>query len=97
MQQSTTKAQETVDQANNAGTALQNITEAVSTIKQMNIHIASAVEEQGKVSEEINKSIITLNDIAENSSEKAQNIAHAGSKISQIASESDTLVGTFKM
>jgi len=97
MQQSTTKAKETVEQANNAGSALTSITEAVSTINQMNIHIASAAEEQGKVSEEINKSIITLNDIAENTSEKAQNTAHSGAKISQIANESDKLVGTFKI
>ena len=97
MQQSTTKAKETVAQANNAGAALQSITDAVSTINQMNIHIATAAEEQGKVSEEINKSIITLNEIAENTSERAQKTAHSGSKISQIANESDKLVGTFKI
>lgn len=97
MQQSTTKAKETVEQANHAGTALNSITEAVSTINQMNIQIATAAEDQGKVSEEINKSIITLNDIAEHTSEKAQNTAHSGSKISHIAIESDKLVGTFKI
>lgn len=97
MQQSTAKAKETVEQANHAGTALNSITEAVSTINQMNIQIATAAEEQGKVSEEINKSIITLNDIAEHTSEKAQKTADSGCKISQIASESDKLVGTFKI
>lgn len=97
MEHSTTKAKETVAQANNAGAALQGITAAVSTINQMNIHIATAADEQGKVSEAINKSIITLNDIADNTSEKAQKTAHSGSKISQIANESDKLVGTFKI
>ena len=97
MQQSTAKAKETVEQAGHAGAALTSITEAVSTINQMNIQIATAAEEQGKVSEEINKSIITLNNIAEHTSEKAQKTADSGSKISQIAIESDKLVGTFKI
>lgn len=97
MHQSSTKAKETVEQANNAGAALTSITEAVSTINQMNIHIATAAEEQGKVSEEINNSIVKLNDIAESTSEMAQKTNQSGTQISHIANESDKLVGTFKI
>ena len=54
-----------VTQATQAGNALDSITQAVREITEMSIQIATAAEEQSMVSEEINRNIYNIADIAE--------------------------------
>ncbi|MCB1849801.1 MAG: CZB domain-containing protein [Gammaproteobacteria bacterium] len=56
---------ETVDQAAQAGSALQQITQAISTINDMTLHIATAAEEQSAVVTDISGHISTIDHLAE--------------------------------
>ena len=66
MEQGSSKSTETGTKAEEAAAALSQIAEAVSGISQANLQIASAAEEQGAVSEDIDRNVSMLNDSALN-------------------------------
>jgi methyl-accepting chemotaxis protein len=86
-----------VDQAAAAGQALQTINTAVEHISNMNTQIASAAEEQSSVTEEINRSIVSINEVAEQSVAGAQQTAQASDDLARLAEQLKGLVGRFKV
>lgn len=90
-------AKDGVEQAAKAGTSLDTITTAVSTISDMNIQIASAAEEQSAVAEEINRNIATISESADNTANGAQQTAQAGEELARLSAELQTLVSQFKV
>lgn len=97
METSTRTTQSCVSQVHQAGEALEAITQAVSTISQMNIQIASAANEQCAVSAEINKNVNNINDIATNATDSAVQTARAGDELAQLAARLTTLLAQFKI
>ncbi len=97
MQSGRTRAQESVQQAAKAGASLGSITQAVSTISDMNTQIASAAEEQSSVAEEMSRNIVAIRDVAEQSAHGAQQTASASDELSRLSSELQTLVRQFKV
>jgi len=97
MNESQTRASDSVEQARNAGTSLDAINSAVSTINDMNMQIATATEEQSAVTEEINNNIVNISQIAENSTEGAKQITDATNELNQLAFNLQALVGRFKL
>ena len=91
------RAQETVVQARSAGESLDTIAAAVGIISDMNTQIASAVEEQSAVAEELNKNISNISRIAEMSAEGSHQTAMASDDIRRLADELENLVGRFKV
>jgi methyl-accepting chemotaxis protein len=66
------RARETVEAANSAGHSLSSITSAVTEISDMSTQIATASEEQSSVAEEINRNVISINQIAEETAQASQ-------------------------
>jgi methyl-accepting chemotaxis protein len=97
MQSSQTRAQASVVQAAKAGASLGTITQAVSIISDMNLQIASAAEEQSSVAEEMNRNIVAISDVAEQTSKGATQTASASEEMSRLASELQVLVSQFKI
>ena len=64
MEQGSRKSADTMTMAEHAGRALADIAAAVSSISVANLQIASAAEQQGIVSEDINRNVSTINDSA---------------------------------
>lgn len=84
MEQGRTRAQAGVTQAAEAGASLETITNAVSTISDMNAMIATAAEEQSVVAEEINLNITSISDMADKmaaSSQKSVNTRNEMKKL----------------
>ena len=65
MEEGRKQAQSSVEQAASAGDSLGKITAAVDSINDMNAQIASAAEEQSAVAEEMNRNIVNINQVAE--------------------------------
>jgi methyl-accepting chemotaxis protein len=86
-----------VEQAAAAGEALQTINTAVERISGMNTQIASAAEEQSSVTEEINRSVVSINEVAEQSSIGAQQTAAASDDLAKLAEQLKALVARFKV
>ena len=89
-------AQATVKQAAAAGESLDVIAGAVSTITTMNIQIATAMEEQNAVVENINKNIVSISMVSDQTAEGAQQTAKASDQLSHLAVELQTLLAQFK-
>lgn len=90
MESSQQRAHSGVDQAGQAGKALEEITAAVAIIRDMNIQIASAAEEQSAVSEEINRNIVNISQVSEQNAEGAKQTAIASN---EVATQAVTLQG----
>lgn len=97
MAQGTSQTVHSVEQSVQAGAALDKISTAVSTIFEMNAQIASAAEEQSCVSEEINRNIVNIRDIAEATVKGANQTAQSSESMSEVANELISLVNEFKV
>jgi len=91
------QAQASVAQAANAGDSLNKITEVVATISDMNMLIASGVEEQSATVESLNHNIMSISRAAEESAVTANNSALAGEQLREIAYTLQQTVGQFKL
>lgn len=91
------KAVYSVELSELAGTSLGEITQAVSTISQMNMHIASAVEEQNATVNSINENITNISQIAEQTAGGAQQTAQSSETLSQLAANLQETVAKFRV
>lgn len=95
MQQSREQAESSVEQARLAATALDNITSSVSTITDMSAQIATAVEEQSAVSEEINRNIVSIREVSDANSHTGASSAQIALQGAQLAQSLEELVQQF--
>ena len=86
----------TVELAGEAGDALGRITQAVSTIEQMNQQIAAAAEEQSAVAEAINESVTRVRDIGEQSATATEQTAASSAELARLGVELQELVRQFR-
>jgi methyl-accepting chemotaxis protein len=63
----------------------------------MSEQIACAAEQQNAVSEEINRNIVSINDIATHSVTSSAQIEQASIDLARMATELHNLVGNFKV
>ncbi|MEE4246565.1 MAG: PAS domain-containing methyl-accepting chemotaxis protein [Kangiellaceae bacterium] len=95
MGQGQESALESVDEAAKAGEALVKITEAVGAISEMSATIATAAEEQSSVSEEINRSITSINSSADQTLESTIASSQANQKLDSEVSRLKVMVEQF--
>jgi methyl-accepting chemotaxis protein len=97
MEMGRAKAEESVEQAAKAGEALQSITGVVDNIKSMNMQIASAAEEQSATAEEINRNIVNISEVAQETAGGSQQTASASDELARLASDLQSQVSKFKV
>ncbi|MGM0449681.1 MAG: methyl-accepting chemotaxis protein [Pseudomonadota bacterium] len=97
MQQSQERGETTVEKASEAEESLGHVREAVSTINEMNVQIASAAEEQTTTVEEINQSLQKIVEVAEAAAKDTQSTEAASEDLSRLAGELRQLVGNFRV
>ncbi|HLD64918.1 MAG TPA: methyl-accepting chemotaxis protein [Pseudomonas sp.] len=91
------QAQQGVEQVAQTGAMLEGISRAVATINDMNNQIASAAEEQSSVAEEINRNIVTVSLIAEQTSAGAGQTAATSEELAHLADHLQGLVREFRI
>ncbi len=97
MEQSRKEMESAEEYATQTGDALAAIATAVSKIDEMATQIASASEEQGAVSEEINRNIVKINDMSAQTAAGAEDTATASEDLSRMAAELAQIIGEFKV
>jgi len=90
------KTRTSVDNASNAGEALNAITESVTTITNMNFQIASASEEQSVVAEEINKNVVNISEVADKNASASEQLAASSNDLARLTEDLRGLVSQFK-
>jgi len=97
MEMGRAKAVESVEQAAKAGEALRAITGVVDNIKSMNMQIASAAEEQSATAEEINRNIVNISEVAQETASGTQQTANASDELARLAIDLQEHVGRFQV
>lgn len=95
MSRSGEEAENSVQQAAKAVTALENITRGVDTITDMSAQIATAVEEQSAVGEEINRNITSIRLVADSNAETGVQSESAAKEVADLAMGLERLAGQF--
>jgi len=91
------QAQTSVQQAAEAGEFLNAITHSVTSISDMNTHIATAAEEQSAVAEQINQSIVNITQLGEHAATGASQTSTASDELARLASDLKMTVSQFKI
>ncbi len=97
MQNSNSRASATLEIAQAAGGALDLITQAISSINERNLVIASASEEQAQVAREVDRNLVNIRDLALQSSAGANQTSAASQELSRLAVDLNSLVAHFKV
>jgi methyl-accepting chemotaxis protein len=97
MDQSSDFAQRTQLLAGEADQALQLIAERVEQINEMNLVIASAAEQQAQVAREVDRNLVAIRDVSEQSAAGAQQTSAASDELARLASQLNQLVGRFRL
>ncbi|WP_443218213.1 methyl-accepting chemotaxis protein [Pseudomonas sp. Gutcm_11s] len=96
MDSSRTLTEATVDLTRRAGSRLGEIADAVSAIQAMNQQIAAAAEEQTAVAEEINRSVINVRDISEQTAAASEETAASSTELARLGNDLQILVSRFR-
>ncbi len=97
MQQSASLVTHTVADANQTEGALAAIAEAVTRIFEMNQQIAAAAEQQTAVAEEINRSVTSIRDIADQSAAAMDETAASSIQLAELGQELRGMAGQFRL
>lgn len=90
-------AKEIVTLATGAGEAINEMAATVSHISEMSIQIATAIEQQSCTTEEINRNIAAISDVAERVEKSGNKVKDSSKTVSHLAAELETLVSKFKI
>jgi methyl-accepting chemotaxis protein len=97
MQANNAQALETLDTAQTAGNALDEIADAISLIHERNRVIASASEEQAQVAREIDRNLVNIRDLSIQTSEGAAQIDSASQSLSGLSHDLKGMVARFQL
>ena len=86
-----------VQQANAAGAALDQIAESMQQMVALNASIASATTQQSTVVEDVNRSVTEAAELARETTDGAQQTAQASEHLTQLGRQIDGLVSRFRI
>ncbi|MFP4683947.1 MAG: PAS domain-containing methyl-accepting chemotaxis protein [Ectothiorhodospira sp.] len=95
MGQSREQADRSVSQADEAARSLEEITRNVSAISEMSVQIATAVDEQRTVSEEINNSISSIRASADGNAQAVMEIERSAGELESLSQHLEVLAAQF--
>ena len=97
MHESSEVAAHSQSMAGQADQALARIAERVGQINEMNLVIASAAEEQAQVAREVDRNLVTIRDIAQQSAAGAQQTSAASDELARLATDLNRLTSRFPL
>lgn len=97
MAESQERASETLIIARSANEALEVISEAITSINQKNLVIASASEEQAQVAREVDRNLVNIRDLSMQTSAGANQTSASSQELSRLAVELNAMISKFKV
>ncbi len=91
------RSKDSVKNAQQAGQSLNSISKAVETILNMNSQISLSTNEQALVSEDISKSLFSINQISEQTAAGAEQTSLASSELAKLSDGLQSLVKQFRI
>ncbi len=97
MENSNRWAMSTLKMANEAGTALSEITGLIGHINEQNLNIASAAEEQAMVAREVDKNLVAIRDLSFQTSAGANQTNASSQELARLAEQLNSLLLKFRL
>lgn len=97
MSQGQLKATSTVTRASLAGDSLQLIATGVNTISTMNTQVASAIDEQMTVFDDMNRNVLEISEIAEGTAREAMGVREVSESVASMADRLKTMIAQFRI
>ncbi len=97
MHSNSESAESSVHTSRTAGEALSSIADSATTIQSMNQQIATAVEEQTSVSEDISETIVSIREITEQNATANDQIAVSSNDLAHLGSDLKRISDRFKV
>ncbi|RIA35706.1 methyl-accepting chemotaxis protein [Ectopseudomonas oleovorans] len=97
MGQSQELAQNTQNLAQQAGEALERITQAVAGINERNLVIASAAEEQAQVAREVDRNLVNIQELSTQTAAGANQTSASSQDLSRLAVSFNQMVARFRL
>ena len=97
MNRSTEQASESVDAASVAGQELGRIVEQMCHVRDMAIQVAAATEEQSQVAEEMNKNLVNISRVSEETAESSSTVAYNSEQLSLLSTQLEQQISRFKV
>ncbi|GHG05147.1 HAMP domain-containing methyl-accepting chemotaxis protein [Thalassotalea marina] len=97
MELSTKQASETVERSSVIDSALASIQEIISDISSMNSHVATAVDQQSKVTAEISENITSISDQLDETTIAAAEAQDTSAKVKALAQELNDMSSQYKI
>lgn len=85
MEKSRSRAEQSVEQAQAAGQSLNNISQSVTSISDMNQHIATAVEEQTVIAKDINQNFDRITEASTKVANESDQLKRSSDDLAQLA------------
>ncbi|KIP90869.1 MULTISPECIES: methyl-accepting chemotaxis protein [Pseudomonas] len=97
MESSTLRTESTLSLAQSAGQALDGIVQAIGSINERNLVIASASEQQAQVAREVDRNLVNIRDLSLQTSAGANQTSAASQELSRLAVSLNGLVAGFRV
>ena len=97
MQRGQASMHQSVEQAGAAGVSMRSISQSVVAISDLNIQIATAVEQQSQVTQELNRNLESINDNSDHVAASARQAGEAGKRLEILTDRLRELVGRFQL
>lgn len=89
------RAKATLEVANQAGDALHEITSLISIISEQNLSIASSTEQQAIVARDVDKNLVTISDISNETANGANETSTSNQELARLAQTLNELTSRF--
>ena len=97
MDRSSQRAGSTVDESQQVRDALDQIETSIHSVADVSLQIASAAEQQTSVAEEIDRNVVSISAVGQQTAAGARETAEASHEVSRLAQELSELVRKFKV
>ncbi len=97
MLQGHTQAQKSVEHSTSAGEFLKSISSEINSIAEMNAYIATAAEQQTSVAEEINRSVVSISQLADETASYTKESKANAAEMSELSDAIGLIVSNFKV
>ena len=95
--ESSQHSEQSVEQANAAGKALEQIGQSMQQLVALNASIASATTQQSTVAEDVNRNVTEAAELARETTDGAQQTAQASQHLARLGEQISALLGRFKI
>lgn len=97
MEEGRKRAGASVEQSAKAGESIDSINNVVDNIKDLNMQIATAAEQQSATAEEINQNVVNISTISSETAAGAEQTSQATDELAEMATRLQAMVGKFKL